>query len=224
LKPSTEPQNPAGGLRPVTGRTLGEDIAVSVVDGLGAVLGVAALALLVIRASRLGSVLADVSYSVYASSLVFYFGASCLFHALSGENAKRVFRVFSHAGAYFVIAGTTTPVMLISVRGAWGWALAGVSWAVAILGIVFSSLFLGKLRGLFLGLYFLIACLLVVAIKPLVTSIERQVLAWLVSGIVAFLVSGVFRRVKSVPSAYVAAHCFALAGSVLQFFGMLKLT
>jgi len=60
-----------------------------------------------------------------------------LYHSLVRTRARHVFHVLDHSAIYLLIAGTYTPFMLVSMRGAVGWTLLGVVWTLAIAGVVF---------------------------------------------------------------------------------------
>jgi hemolysin III len=81
--------------------------------------------------------------------------ASTLYHALPAGRAKRVFRVIDHSSIFLLIAGSYTPFTLGVLRGAWGWALFGVAWGLALAGIVFKSVGKTSHPILSTGLYLL---------------------------------------------------------------------
>ncbi len=100
----------------------GEEIANSITHGIGALLGIAALVLLLVFASRYGDAWRIVSFSIYGSTLIFLYTASTLYHSFRQERLKRIFRILDHSSIYLLIAGTYTPVVLVSLRGPWGWS------------------------------------------------------------------------------------------------------
>jgi len=104
----------------------GEEIANSITHGIGTLLGISALVLLVVCASRYGDAWSVVSCSIYGSTLIFLYTASTLYHSFTGDRVKRIFRILDHASIYLLIAGTYTPVLLVSLRGPWGWSLFGI--------------------------------------------------------------------------------------------------
>src|SRR5688500_13377745 len=95
----------------------------------GTVLALGAATALVV----MGAIAADpwriVSFSVYGATLVLLFLVSTLYHSVRGR-AKAVLRKLDHCAIYLLIAGTYTPFALLSLRGAWGWSILGVVWAL----------------------------------------------------------------------------------------------
>jgi hemolysin III len=73
--------------------TLGEEIANSVTHGVGTLLAIAACVILIVTAAFTGSAIKVVSVSIFGASLILMFIMSTLYHALTNEKAKRVFKI-----------------------------------------------------------------------------------------------------------------------------------
>ncbi len=110
---------------------LGEEIANSITHGVGATLSVAGLVVLLVFSGLYGDVWRIVSFSIYGSSLIILYLASTLYHSFSQPRLKRIFRILDHASIYLLIAGSYTPITLISMRGPWGWTLFVLIWGMA---------------------------------------------------------------------------------------------
>jgi hemolysin III len=112
--------------------TLTEEIFHSITHGIGAALAVAGLVVFVVLAAQEGDEWRIVSFSIYGGSLTLLYLASTLYHSFQDERLKRFFRHFDHLSIFLLIAGTYTPVTLISLRGAGRFsASSGVSlWVV----------------------------------------------------------------------------------------------
>ena len=158
-----------------------EEIANAVTHGVGTVLFAAGAAVLITLASLRGDVWVVASCIVFAASLVFFYTVSTLYHAFRGPRVKGVFRRLDHAAIFLVIAGSYTPFLLVSLHGVWGWSLFGVVWTLAVLGIVFKSLWTGKLPVLSTALYVVMGWCIVVAWKPLTAAVPPADVAWLVA-------------------------------------------
>ena len=112
-----------------------EEIASSLIHGIGIVLSIAGLAALVAFAARDGEPRHVASVSVYGASLILLYTASTLYHGIPSPRAKPVLRTLDHAAIFLLIAGTYTPFTLISLKGAWGWSLFAIVWVLAFAGI-----------------------------------------------------------------------------------------
>lgn len=193
-----------------------EEIANSVTHGLGALLGIAALVLTVVSAALHGTATQVVASSVYGSSLVVLYAASCVYHGLAQGRAKRVFRIVDHCAIYVLIAGTYTPFTLVTLSGAWGWWLFGAVWTLAAAGIAFQCLFVGRMVALSTAVYILMGWLAVVAAAPLLRALPRAGLVWLVAGGL-FYSGGVAFFASQRKYAHTVWHLFVLAGSACHF-------
>lgn len=106
-----------------------EEIANSVTHGLGLLASLVGAFVLVSLSVEQGEAWHVVSAAIYGVTLVALYAASTLYHALKGTRARKVLRVLDHCAIYLLIAGTYTPVTLVSMRGGWGWTLFGLAWA-----------------------------------------------------------------------------------------------
>ena len=96
--------------------------------------------LLVIQAVTAGDVWKIVGLSVYAASVLLLFVASTLHHGIDkGPRVNGVLRTLDYASVFVLIAGTTTPMVLVLFRNAYGWAVLGAVWVVAAVGIALRS-------------------------------------------------------------------------------------
>ena len=201
--------------------TLAEEIAHAITHGVGLLLSIAGLVVLIVLASLRGDAWHVVSVSVYGATLVLLYSASTFYHALPAPRAKNVFRTLDHAAIYVLIAGTYTPFMLVNLRGGWGWALFGVVWGLAVLGIVLEAVAKQRVRVLSVILYLGLGWLIAIAVKPLVQSVEPGGLVLLVAGGLAYSVGVVFYGWKRLPYHHAVWHLFVMAGSLFHFFAVL---
>lgn len=200
--------------------TPGEEIANSIIHGVGAALSVAGLVAMVVFAASSGTSLHVLVCSIYGVSLVLLYVCSTLYHALTNGRAKRVFRILDHASIYLLIAGTYTPFTM-ALSGAWGGALLGIVWTLAGLGIVFKCLFIGKLEVLSTAVYVLMGWIAVVAIRPLLQVLSWPGFLWLLAGGL-FYTSGVVFFVWRRKYSHAIWHLFVLAGSVCHFLAVYR--
>jgi hemolysin III len=196
--------------------TLGEEIANSITHGVGAALSVAGLVLMVVLAALRGTGTQVVACAVYGSSLVLLYLSSTLYHALTNRRAKQVFRILDHASIYLLIAGTYTPFTLVTLRGAWGWALFSAVWTLAVLGIVFKCFLTGRHHILSTTVYILMGWIAVVVIRPLLQALPWPGFLFLLAGGLFYTLGVVFFALRH-KYAHAVWHLFVLAGSVCHF-------
>lgn len=201
--------------------TLGEELMNSISHGVGALLGIAALVLCVVRAAPTGDPYRIVSGAIFGFTVLILYLMSCLYHALKVNKAKRVFRVIDHCTIFLLIAGTYTPYTLVSLRDSVGWWVFGVIWATAIVGIVLNAVSLKKFSRISVALYLIMGWMIIIAYQPMVQAIPRGGMQLLVWGGVAYtlgaILYGIGSRRKYFHSIF---HFFCIIGTVLHFFSI----
>jgi hemolysin III len=159
---------------------------------------------------------------VFSATMIVLYLVSALYHALPAGAAKRWFNRIDHAAIYVFIAGSYTPFVLGVLRGGWGWALFGIVWALAALGV--AAKLLNRLRHPWAStaLYVAMGWVAVIAVVPLVQRVPAAGLAWLVGGGLAYTAGAlVFLLDNRVRYAHFAWHLFVMAGSACHFFAVL---
>jgi hemolysin III len=190
-----------------------EELANALTHGLGVLAGLTAGAALVVLAAHTGDPWRIVGTSIFVATLVGLYTASTLYHAIPSARWKVRLRTVDHAAIYLLIAGTYTPFTLSSLRGGWGWSLFGVVWGLAVAGVAFKILLLGRFPRLSTTLYVAMGWLVLVAAVPLVQRLSPLTLIWLVAGGVCYTAGTAFYHTERIPYAHAVWHLFVLAGS-----------
>ena len=198
-----------------------EEIANSITHGVGAVLAIAGLIALIVYSGNYRDVWRVVGFSVFGASLFLLYLSSALYHAFPHGRIKHFLRLMDHSAIFLLIAGTYTPVLLVAMRGPWGWTLFGLIWSMALAGLIFELAFLGRFKKASLAIYIGMGWLAVIAIKPMLTMLPTGLLVFIVLGGVLYTTGIVFYVSKRLPYHHAIWHLFVLAGSTLHFLGML---
>ena len=190
----------------------------SVTHLVGTVLSVAGLATLVTMAALERDPYKIVSFAVYGAMLLVLYTISTLYHWARNPRLKAILQKCDHSAIYLLIAGSYTPFTLVTLRGAWGWSLFGVSWGLAALGIV-QELTLGRrTRSVSMVIYVLMGWLALVAIRPLVSALPPAGTAWLLAGGLIYS-AGIYFFINDerIRHGHGIWHLFVLGGSLCQF-------
>lgn len=201
-----------------------DELANALTHAIGVALALAGLAVLVTLASLHGSERQIISYSIYGVTLVLLYAISTAYHGVRVPRAKRVLRVLDHAAIYLLIAGTYTPFSLISLRGAWGWSLLGIIWALAATGVVFKVFFIGRFPRASVVVYLAMGWLALVAVRQLFAHLPPAGLILLFAGGAFYTVGVLFFAFDYKRFHHAIWHVFVLAGSVCHFFAVLTST
>jgi hemolysin III len=200
-----------------------EEIANAVTHGIGTGLAIAALVLLTVVSAIEGTSAHVIGFTIFGGTLVLLYLASTLYHSMSNQKVKHLFRKFDHMSIFLLIAGTYTPFCLTALPGWIGWTVLAIVWGCAITGIVMKAFFTGKFEGLSTFLYVVMGWLIIPAIKPLYDSVSFQTFLLLMLGGL-FYTSGTFFFVKDNKRYYHSIwHLFVLMGSTFHFFSVISL-
>jgi hemolysin III len=184
---------------------------------IGFVLSVVALVLLVRHASINGDVWHVVSFSVFGISLVVLFAASTVYHSAKNHQFRTKMRIVDHAAIYILIAGTYTPFTLVTLNGFAGWMVFGVTWGMAVTGIVLKLFFTGKYELISTLMYVFMGWIIVFAIEPLIENLSSDGLAWLVAGGMAYTTGAVLYSIERIRFNHAIFHLFVLLGAACHF-------
>jgi hemolysin III len=198
--------------------SLTEDILSAVTHGIGVGFAILGLVFLILRGVDNGSVYQVVAGSIFGASLIFSYLASTLYHSLRIESVRLLFRRLDHSAIYILIAGTYTGLMLGVIRGSWGWSFFGVSWGIAVLGILLKIYRMGRHPRLSLATYLIMGWISIIGVYPLWQSLPRESFILLVAGGVVYSLGGILYALKKIPYTHAIWHLFVLGGSVMHYF------
>lgn len=199
-----------------------EEVAHAISHGVGALLSVAGLVVLSCLAVARGSVLHVVTCAVFGTAMTLVYVISTLYHLTCPSPRKQLLRVLDHCSIYVLIAATYAPFSLVLLQGAWGWALFGVAWGIAVVGVFVKMMpDLRDREGLSIASYLLAGWLALVATGPLLASLAAGALWLMVLGGVAYTVGVGFYRWQRLPYNHLVWHLFVLMGSALHYCGVL---
>ena len=201
--------------------TLGEEIFNSVSHGAGGMLAIAGTVVLIVIAALYSNAWGVVSSAIYGASMIILYTMSTLYHAITNKKAKSFFRIMDHNTIFILIAGTYTPYTLVPLRGPVGWTLFGIIWGAAIIGIVFNSISLEKAKKLSLVCYVAMGWAIIFAIKPMIASVTKPSLVFLLIGGIFYTAGIVFYAVKKIRYFHSVWHLFTVGGTVFHYFSIL---
>ena len=198
-----------------------EEVANSISHGLGLLLALVALPVLVLAAIEAGNVRFLVGVSVFGGTMVLLYLASTLYHSLTHETAKQLFRLFDHTAIFLLIAGTYTPFALGVLRGPWGWSMLAIVWSLAIIGITLKINKRTRHSRISIVLYVIMGWLAVVAIKPILMLIPVPGILLIFAGGLAYTGGLAFFGAHRIRYNHFIWHLFVLAGTTCHFFAVL---
>ena len=201
--------------------TRGEETANAISHLAGALLGVAALVLMVVYSARVGTAWHIVSTAIFGATLVILYLSSMFTHWLPAGRTKEFFFTVDQIAIFMLIAGTYTPLALISLHGPFGWVIFGIEWGLAVIGIVLKLIKPVKYNtgvGLFnIILYASMGWLVLIALVPLIRKLPLMGWMWILIGGLFYSAGIWFFRVARFRYAHLVWHLMVLAGSISHF-------
>lgn len=207
--------------REVREYTLGEEIANSLSHGVGALLSIVALPILIVSALAHGGGMRLFVALVYGITMLLEYVMSTLYHALTHEGAKRVFKVLDHSFIYLFIAGTYTPFCFITLENNSGVILGIVVWILALAGVACEAFWVFRPRWISAALYLALGWCIIWFIPVLLTVLPPAGLALLLAGGISYSIGCIFYVLKKVRYMHSVFHVLVVVGSVCQFLAIL---
>ena len=197
-----------------------EEIGNTITHGLGFFLSIFGLFVLLYYNNPTNDIWRTIGFSIYGSSLALLYLSSTLYHGTKDRKLKKIFKRFDHSAIFLLIAGTYTPVILISMRDTWVVYLFILIWIMTVFGIMGEFLFTQKFRRLEFIMYIAMGWMALIAIKPLLT-LPQESFIWIIIGGFTYSAGVVFYKWENLPFNHTIWHLFVLGGSISHFIAIL---
>ncbi len=184
---------------------------------IGFVLSMVALVLLIVRAMQYGNAWHIVSFSIFGFSLMILYAASTIYHSAQSAALRSRLNIFDHASIYVLIAGTYTPFTLVTLNGSTGWVLFGISWGLALTGLILKLFFTGQYNIISTIMYVFMGWIIVFAIKPLIHQLPLNGLLWLFAGGISYTIGAILYSIDKIKFNHAIFHLLVLFGSFCHF-------
>jgi len=196
--------------------TLGEEIFNSVSHGIGALLSIAALVLMVVKARN---ALAITTCSLFGATAIILYVISCVYHALSKNlEGKKVLRVIDHCNVFMLVYGTYIPMFFIGLGGKLGWLFLIIISLVTIFGVVLTAINVDKSTKIGVICHLANGWAALVAIPRLLSTMGMGGVIFLILGGLMYTVGSVLYGVgHKVKYTHCVFHIFCLLGTFFHF-------
>lgn len=187
----------------------------------GAVGGVAALVLMVLKAHTQGA-RHTASAVIYGLSIIAVFSVSAVYHGLKNGEAKRIARLVDHSTVPVLIAGTATPCALITlyeISTPHCILVMTLAWFCSLFGMVSKIFFFEKLRKVTPAVYIVSCLIMLCSAVPLLDKMDLHAFLGLGDGCVFYLIGAVFCALGiKKPAFHVIFHIFVVFAAFIHFF------
>ena len=201
-----------------------EELANALSHMTGALLAAAGLVLMVVFSALNGNAWHIVSTAIFGSSMLVLYTSSTFNHWLKPGRGKEFFFNFDQVAIFLLIAGTYTPLTLVTIRSGLGWTIFGIEWGLAIVGIciriIKPSAFESGVNYFFIFLYAAMGWMLLIGIRTIAGAISPMGLAWIFIGGACYTLGILFYKKIQFPYHHLVWHLFVIAGSISHFFAI----
>ncbi len=164
-----------------------------------------AIALGIVLITFASGTAAKVSSAVFVLSSLLLFGVSALYHRFNwSPKTKRLLKRLDHSNIFLLIAGSYTPITVLSLPANKSVLLLSLVWGGALLGIGFRIFWIGAPRWLYVPLYLLLGYAALAFIVDFFTA-NAVMMALILLGGLFYTVGAVvygFKRPNPVPGVF----------------------
>lgn len=192
---------------------------------LGAILSITALILMLVKTFNTSSGAVTIAaVIIYGISLLLLYSASAIYHmVIASKNVLDILQKLDHSMIFMLIAGSYTPLCLISLRGTKGVVIFSIVAGMAVSGVLFKMIWFKCPRWLSTAIYISMGWIAIFVLSPLQNAISTMGIFWLIAGGVLYTIGGVIYGLKHsiFSNKYLGFHeifhIFILLGSMAHF-------
>lgn len=170
-----------------------------------------------------------VALAVFIGSMILLYAASTTYHSVN-LNGKllQLFRKIDHMMIFVLIAGSYTPICLITLQGQLGLTLLATVWGIALAGICIKGFWITCPKWFSSCLYIAMGWVCVFVFGQLLDTLPLTAFLWLLGGGVIYTIGGIIYALK-LPvfnskyksfGSHELFHLFVMGGSICHFIFM----
>jgi len=200
----------------------GEIVADGAVHAAAMVAGVIGFSVLFQKVALRGATSDGVAMAIYAAGFFLLFGFSCAYNMTPPSRAKWLLRRFDHASIYLMIGGTYTALLSQAYFAFWTIALSATVWTGALGGASLKLFLPGRFDRAAIGVYLVLGWSALIAVKPLVSALPPQTLAFVAMGGVLYSIGVAFHLWESLKYQNAIWHSCVTAAAACHFAGVFQ--
>ena len=196
---------------------------------VGMLMAIFAAVPLLIKAAREPDHIYLISLTIYALSLILLYAASTTYHTFDlSEKANTILKKIDHMMIFILIAGSYTPICLITLKGRTGVILLSLVWGIALVGIILKAFWVFCPKWVSSILYIGMGWTCVLAFTQILNALSPAAFGWLLAGGIIYTIGGIIYALK-LPifnnrhknfGSHEIFHLFVMGGSMCHFIVM----
>jgi hemolysin III len=200
----------------------GEMIADAAVHAAALVAGVIGFSVLFQKVALRGAASDGAAMAIYAAGFFLLFGFSCAYNMTPPSRAKWLLRRFDHASIYLMIGGTYTALLSQAAIAFWTIVLSATVWTGALTGASLKLFLPGRFDRASLGVYLALGWSALIAVKPLVSALPLETLAFIAAGGALYSIGVAFHLWESLKYQSAIWHSCVTAAAACHFAGVFQ--
>lgn len=170
-----------------------------------------------------------ISLGIFMLSMILLYGASASYHSFNiSEKANRVLKKLDHMSIFILIAGSYTPLCVMTLPKPIGIHLLIIVWTIALLGMLFKFFWVTCPKWISSVMYIAMGWACIFRIPQLYAGLGVHGFMWLLAGGLFYTIGGVIysMRLNIIPKNnkgfgnHELFHLFVLAGSLCHYIVM----
>ena len=196
---------------------------------IGMLMAIFAAVPLLIKAAREPDHIYLISLTIYALSLILLYAASTTYHTFDlSDKANTILKKIDHMMIFILIAGSYTPICLITLKGRTGVILLSLVWGIALVGIILKAFWVFCPKWVSSILYIGMGWTCVLAFTQILNALSPAAFGWLLAGGIIYTIGGIIYALK-LPifnnrhknfGSHEIFHLFVMGGSMCHFIVM----
>ena len=196
---------------------------------IGMLMAIFAAVPLLIKAAREPDHIYLISLTIYALSLILLYAASTTYHTFDlSEKANTILKKINHMMIFILIAGSYTPICLITLKGRTGVILLSLVWGIALVGIILKAFWVFCPKWVSSIVYIGMGWTCVLAFTQILNALSPAAFGWLLAGGIIYTIGGIIYALK-LPifnnrhknfGSHEIFHLFVMGGSMCHFIVM----
>ena len=181
---------------------------------------------LLVRAAVHSGVKSLTAMTVFMISMVLLYAASTLYHSVNcSGRVLRIFRKMDHMMIFILIAGTYTPVCLLTLPKPSGLMLLAAVWGIALVGIFIKGFWITCPKWFSSVLYIAMGWSCLSVLGQLFSLLPLHAFLWLLAGGLIYTAGGIIYALRlplfdarhPMFGLHEIFHLFVMAGSLCHF-------
>ncbi|KIR02994.1 putative membrane protein hemolysin III [Lachnospiraceae bacterium TWA4] len=167
--------------------------------------------------------------SIFACSMIALYAASTIYHSVVVPDKQlKIFKKIDHFMIFILIAGSYTPICLITLPKPMGYYLLAIVWSVALIGILIKAFWIMCPKWFSSIIYIAMGWLCVLVFGSLWNELPLAAFNWLLVGGIIYTVGGIiyalklplFNSIHKSFGSHAIFHLFVMGGSFCHYIFM----